>query len=138
MKPKKIEYEVDGNGCHICTSHRCGLHGYPRFNRNGNVVRIKNYLMAKKHGEIPKGIWILHTCDNRLCINIEHLYLGTRTDNIRDAVLRDRLGVKITNADVLRIRELKGKMLAKYLALYYGVHINHIFRIWGRERRRYI
>ena len=45
----------------------------------------------KKHGRIPKGKWVLHKCDNNLCRNDKHLYLGTHADNTRDAVVRKRM-----------------------------------------------
>ncbi len=48
---------------------------------------------AIDHGqEIPSGMWILHTCDNRRCIEGSHLYLGTRADNVADMVRRNRTG----------------------------------------------
>ena len=36
------------------------------------------------HGEIPKGKWILHKCDNPGCVNPEHLFLGDNTANVQD------------------------------------------------------
>jgi HNH endonuclease len=41
-------------------------------------------------GPIPTGMQINHTCDNPNCVNPEHLYAGTQSDNTRDAIRRGR------------------------------------------------
>jgi hypothetical protein len=41
-------------------------------------------------GPIPKGMLVLHSCDNRLCINPKHLSLGTHADNMAQMVARGR------------------------------------------------
>ena len=84
-------------------------------------------------------ISLLHKCDNKICINLDHLYLGTNDDNMRDKAIRERcVQIKISNKEVIRIRELAGKIPRKYLALYYGVRVNTICRIINRKRRRHI
>lgn len=60
-------------------------------------------------GEIPKGKWVLHHCDNPPCINPDHLYTGSASDNNFDMYRRRRRklimpGAKLTWEDVEFIR----------------------------------
>ena len=43
-----------------------------------------------KHGPIPKGMVVMHLCDNPACCNPDHLTLGTNKENMYDSVLKGR------------------------------------------------
>lgn len=50
----------------------------------------QSWLMHK--GPIPIGVWVLHKCDVKRCVNPAHLFLGTRSDNVEDMVKKGRHG----------------------------------------------
>ncbi len=57
-------------------------------------------------GPIPPNTNVLHSCDNRLCCNPEHLFLGTFSDNTRDMMLKGRGSRKLTPEQVATMRAL--------------------------------
>lgn len=44
----------------------------------------------ENYGPIPEGMLVCHSCDNRACIEPEHLFLGTYRDNVYDMISKDR------------------------------------------------
>lgn len=63
-------------------------YGQINFKRKPKETHRVSYMTFK--GEIPAGFCVLHTCDNRKCINPDHLYIGTKKDNARDMLNRNR------------------------------------------------
>lgn len=58
--------------------------GYGSWFFRGKVQQAHRVAWIKTNGEIPHGMHVLHRCDNKLCINVSHLFLGTHADNMRD------------------------------------------------------
>lgn len=125
---KAITFVVADDGCHVCTSHSPFANGYPYGVFEGQRTRMSRALYQKEHGALPKSVVVRHTCDNPLCINLDHLVPGTHADNMRDMAERGRAkaprgesapSAKLTWADVEVIRASKEKR--KVLAKRYGV-----------------
>jgi len=88
-RQKEISYKVNKDGCWNCISHApTGLYPwcYPAFKRNGKRLKISHYMFEKFKGEIPTNKILRHTCNNSMCINPDHLILGTHKDNMEDMV----------------------------------------------------
>lgn len=62
----------------------CSRDGYGMLNVNNFADRAHRVSWRLHFGEIPKGIYVLHKCDNPPCVNPDHLWLGTQADNVRD------------------------------------------------------
>lgn len=61
-------------------------------------------------GEIPKGLHILHHCDNPECVNPKHLYAGTPQNNMDDKYARGRQGKSGTKTPPIGVKNPKAKL----------------------------
>lgn len=75
-----------------CIEHTgyCNPGGYGCVTHKQKSYLAHRLAWIKVHGEIPDGLLVRHRCDNRKCINVDHLELGTHKDNSQDAVERGR------------------------------------------------
>jgi hypothetical protein len=130
------------NGCWEWTSTTKS--GYGAF-ESGGITMLA--LKSKKrgahqvsyeayHGKIPPGLVVRHTCDNPLCINPDHLILGTQAQNVADREVRGRRkdinGEKIGTAKLTaeQVYEIRASELSyAQLAEIYNVDKSNIAAI---------
>lgn len=104
----------------------------------GNEGAHRMAFMLSNKRPIPKGLFVMHSCDNPACCNPAHLTLGTPMDNMRDMIAKGRdrhVGhageangrAKLTTSDIASIRE--SKLSDRKEAALRGVSHAHIRRI---------
>ncbi len=94
--------------------------GYGRFHiRPGVEERAHRAAWEFYRGTIPKGKCVLHKCDVRACVNPDHLFIGSKFDNIRDCISKGRFqkgtlngGAKLNESQVVAIRSSMAKCSA--------------------------
>ncbi len=116
--------------------------GYGAFWLSGQNRLAHRVSLALSGVDVTDDKCVLHSCDNKLCVNPYHLSLGTRAENSEDMVskLRSCKGrrnpeSKLTEADVKNIKSLRDKgMSLKDIGKMYNIHLSTVSKIWhGRN-----
>lgn len=130
----------------IIPKQKPDTNGYVRIKRYGRRYKERCHVIAWEmvHGKIPEGMLVCHSCDNRACHNVEHLFLGTHAVNSRDSALKMRSTIgsrnpaaKLTEQQVIHIRlELNNGLKVADIAARFGVSVGVIYdircgRTWG-------
>src|SRR4051794_35999147 len=76
-------------GCWLWIGY-VGDDGYPAIATRFKPMRAHRAAWMVTHGPIQEGLVVCHKCDQPLCINPAHLFLGTPADNTRDMVAKGR------------------------------------------------
>lgn len=149
MTPEQIRSRIAKVGeCHEWTGRAIDARGYPRVWYMGKLWRLNRLIWMLEHGDIPEGMFVCHKCDNPCCVNPNHLFLGTHTDNMRDASMKGRLAVKhrscnarsangsakLSEDDVREIRTSSKR--AVVIAAEFGVSKSAIYKIRSGLRWR--
>lgn len=114
---KKLEEKAipePNSGCLLWTGAISGK-GYGGLSYRGRQLRAHRAAYEVAHGPIPKGMLVCHKCDVRLCVNPDHLFLGSDAENVRDMHAKGRARpagakgekhgkAKLTSPEVMAIR----------------------------------
>lgn len=132
-----------------CWEHRGFARGAARMGYRGVLVNGRaeyahRFMFELTKGKIPKGILVMHTCDNPACVNPKHLRLGTPKDNTQDGLSKGRVLLENKKLTVDRAEEIRriygaGGTTQKELAEQFGVSqaaISSITRGRTLTRRR--
>jgi hypothetical protein len=125
------------NGCHEWTGH-VAPNGYGQINKDGKAAYAHRVAYELAYG--PTDLYVLHKCDNRKCVNPQHLFSGTFQDNMDDMVAKGRQPAgekngrrKLSSEQVKAIRSEVGlhrEIAAKYGVTYSLVSMIRSGRIW--------
>ena len=107
-------------------------YGYGVTWYNGKIAYIHRVIAKAKPNEI-----VMHTCDNRACINPNHLRIGTSQDNSSDMVSKNRQAKgeacgnsKLTEEQVKEIRSYHTKLSSRKVAKLFNISKTNVLDIW--------
>lgn len=134
-----------------------GIFGFIKDGRQRSIAAHR-FAYMDSVGPVPDDLHVCHHCDNPPCVRPDHLFVGTRSDNMRDAQRKGRMRVaqlrvlkgrrhgighphvKLTEQSVrdIRVEYAAGLGSMSDLSRIYGVDIAHIHRIIHRKVWRHV
>lgn len=131
------------SGCHEWLA-QIRPDGYGAFDVRGKTTLAHRAAALLYVEGFTEDLTVMHTCDNRRCVNPAHLRLGTQLENIADRVSKDRCArgeshgnARLSDDEVQRIRELHslGGWTQVALGRHYGVTSQYVGRLLKGAKR---
>src|SRR6266478_5623329 len=124
------------------TQNGYGLFSVPSRTVRGRMMSAHRWLFEQAYGKQPASIDVCHSCDNRKCVNIAHLFAGTRKQNMEDAVRKGRTSHvarvkgekhpnrRLTAAQAKEVRALRlAGCSLRFVSGIYGISVQQVCRI---------
>lgn len=144
---QRIESHIRSkDGCWL-TDYSCKPGQRPSISIGGKRYRLARVVYEVYKNESPGELCVCHTCDNILCVNPEHLWLGTIADNNIDKVKKNRQlkGTQISNSKLTehQVQEIKqllivGELNSRQIGDSFGVSASVIKKIKCQERWNHV
>lgn len=155
---KRFTISKNENECWLWTGGK-DRDGYGQINssREKGVARkcLRAHRISYEHfiGEIPKGYFVCHTCDNPSCVNPKHLWAGSVNDNNKDAIKKGRdksyasnplkgeanSQAKLTANKVREIRKLKKEGVTTLeISKIFNIHVAHVNAVCRKATWKHI
>lgn len=136
----------DVSGCWLWTGAKSKAgYGQIRATRKRLTLYAHRVAVERWKGQVPDGMEVCHSCDVRNCVNPDHMFFGTRADNLRDMRKKDRhirgertCNAVLRDAAVREIRRKAGRVSNRSIAVSLGVCHTTIDRVVNRETWKHI
>lgn len=142
----KDRTRIDSTGCWIYTGRL--RNGYGVIDVKSQLVAAHRLAYRLHHGLIGDEMFVCHTCDTPPCVNPDHLWQGTVTENNRDRDTKGRgrppLGSnngnsKLIKEDVIEILHLcHDGFDQEHIAEMFGITVTYVRCIWARKQWKHV
>jgi len=124
--------------------------GYGRIYFSGKYDGAHRVSLMLAGIDVPPDACVCHKCDNKLCVNPAHLFVGTQSDNIKDMYEKGRGSFenqprgeshgrsKLTEESVKRIRGCDGLLTRDSIARMFGVSVPTVADIINRRKWKHV
>jgi len=138
LYPDKV-IPITESGCHIWIGADKG-NGYGNINYKGKNYTAHRLFYILENGQIDDDLDVCHSCDVRSCVNPNHLFEGSRKDNMQDCADKNRqakgFDFKHTKISAEQVNEIaESKCHARELTTKYNLSIKYIQRIQNHGKR---